>query len=233
MVRDLCLSSCSYLISDLESQSTYICRAYVSQSSSISVDGFMNSTWKFWKCKFNFSWNSAAKSNLQPNLIFICQREKIGLVIILHHTTCCCRRDFWIDIGIWAHLHCLCPFSDQILEALARNDDTLVQMCGRLSSSCDVIPEELQVRFSAMCGDRVEHINRRITNYRKVTIPSCSADSWRDLSSASLFRMIFPSTMSCISIFSHSLKLTLSSAILCRLTIIETGCSWCRKTTFT
>uniref|UniRef100_A0A8D3C121 Phosphatidylinositol 3,4,5-trisphosphate-dependent Rac exchanger 2 protein n=1 Tax=Scophthalmus maximus TaxID=52904 RepID=A0A8D3C121_SCOMX len=55
----------------------------------------------------------------------------------------------------------------KILEALARNDDTLVQMCGRLSSSCDVIPEELQVRFSAMCGDRVEHINRRTTNYRK------------------------------------------------------------------
>uniref|UniRef100_A0A8C2XHZ5 Phosphatidylinositol 3,4,5-trisphosphate-dependent Rac exchanger 2 protein n=1 Tax=Cyclopterus lumpus TaxID=8103 RepID=A0A8C2XHZ5_CYCLU len=55
----------------------------------------------------------------------------------------------------------------KILEALACNDDTLVQMCGRLSSSCDVIPEELQVRFSAMCGERVEHINRRITNYRK------------------------------------------------------------------
>ena len=58
--------------------------------------------------------------------------------------------------------------NEQILEALARNDDMLVQMCGRLSSSCDVIPEELQVRFSAMCGDRVEHINRRTTNYRKV-----------------------------------------------------------------
>ncbi|TDG97257.1 hypothetical protein EPR50_G00224110 [Perca flavescens] len=55
----------------------------------------------------------------------------------------------------------------KILEALARNDDTLVQMCGTLSSSCDVIPEELQVRFSAMCSERVEHINRRITNYRK------------------------------------------------------------------
>uniref|UniRef100_A0A671YJ65 Phosphatidylinositol-3,4,5-trisphosphate dependent Rac exchange factor 2 n=1 Tax=Sparus aurata TaxID=8175 RepID=A0A671YJ65_SPAAU len=55
----------------------------------------------------------------------------------------------------------------KILEALARNDDTLVQMCSRLSFSCDVIPEELQVRFSAMCGERVEHINRRITNYRK------------------------------------------------------------------
>lgn len=46
-------------------------------------------------------------------------------------------------------------------------------MCSRLSSSCDVIPEELQLRFSAMCGDRVEHINRRITNYRKVKIQSC------------------------------------------------------------
>uniref|UniRef100_A0A8C7LZ81 Phosphatidylinositol-3,4,5-trisphosphate dependent Rac exchange factor 2 n=1 Tax=Oncorhynchus kisutch TaxID=8019 RepID=A0A8C7LZ81_ONCKI len=55
----------------------------------------------------------------------------------------------------------------QILEALAHSDDTLVQMCSRLSSSCDVIPENLQVRFSAMCGERVEHINRRITNYRK------------------------------------------------------------------
>uniref|UniRef100_A0A672ZV33 Phosphatidylinositol-3,4,5-trisphosphate-dependent Rac exchange factor 2 n=1 Tax=Sphaeramia orbicularis TaxID=375764 RepID=A0A672ZV33_9TELE len=55
----------------------------------------------------------------------------------------------------------------KILEALARNDDMLVQMCARLSSSCDVIPEDLQVRFSAMCGERVEHINRRITNYRK------------------------------------------------------------------
>uniref|UniRef100_A0AAQ6A5Q1 Phosphatidylinositol 3,4,5-trisphosphate-dependent Rac exchanger 2 protein n=1 Tax=Amphiprion ocellaris TaxID=80972 RepID=A0AAQ6A5Q1_AMPOC len=32
----------------------------------------------------------------------------------------------------------------KILEVLARNDDLLVQMCGRLSSSCDVIPEELK-----------------------------------------------------------------------------------------
>ncbi|XP_014036669.1 phosphatidylinositol 3,4,5-trisphosphate-dependent Rac exchanger 2 protein [Salmo salar] len=55
----------------------------------------------------------------------------------------------------------------KILEALAHSDDTLVQMCSRLSSSCDVIPGDLQVRFSAMCGERVEHINRRITNYRK------------------------------------------------------------------
>uniref|UniRef100_A0A8D3E4W7 Phosphatidylinositol-3,4,5-trisphosphate dependent Rac exchange factor 2 n=1 Tax=Scophthalmus maximus TaxID=52904 RepID=A0A8D3E4W7_SCOMX len=52
----------------------------------------------------------------------------------------------------------------KILEALARNDDTLVQMCGRLSSSCDVIPEELQVRFSAMCGDRGVSISKPWTS---------------------------------------------------------------------
>lgn len=56
-------------------------------------------------------------------------------------------------------------------------------MCGRLSSSCDVIPEELQVRFSTMCGERVEHINRRITNYRKVTILSCLYEKQRGSSS--------------------------------------------------
>ncbi|XP_063730005.1 phosphatidylinositol 3,4,5-trisphosphate-dependent Rac exchanger 2 protein isoform X4 [Eleginops maclovinus] len=55
----------------------------------------------------------------------------------------------------------------KILEALARNDDTLVQMCGRLSSSCDVLPEDLQVRFSAMCAERVEHIDQRSSSYRK------------------------------------------------------------------
>uniref|UniRef100_A0A8C1QGM6 Phosphatidylinositol-3,4,5-trisphosphate-dependent Rac exchange factor 2 n=1 Tax=Cyprinus carpio TaxID=7962 RepID=A0A8C1QGM6_CYPCA len=55
----------------------------------------------------------------------------------------------------------------QILEALARNDEQLVQTCSRLSSSTELIPEDLQTRFSAMCGERLEHINRRITNYRK------------------------------------------------------------------
>lgn len=42
-------------------------------------------------------------------------------------------------------------------------------MCGRLSLGCDVIPAELQVHFKSMCGERVEHINRRITNYKKVS----------------------------------------------------------------
>ncbi|RVE58754.1 hypothetical protein OJAV_G00198160 [Oryzias javanicus] len=55
----------------------------------------------------------------------------------------------------------------KILEMFARNDDLLVQMCGMLSSSCEVIPEELQKRFSCMYAERVEHINRRIANYRK------------------------------------------------------------------
>ncbi|XP_061777835.1 phosphatidylinositol 3,4,5-trisphosphate-dependent Rac exchanger 2 protein isoform X2 [Nerophis ophidion] len=55
----------------------------------------------------------------------------------------------------------------KILEALARNDDTLVQMCGSLTSSSGVIPEELRMRFDSMSGEKVEYINRRITNYRK------------------------------------------------------------------
>uniref|UniRef100_A0A671NF62 Phosphatidylinositol 3,4,5-trisphosphate-dependent Rac exchanger 2 protein n=1 Tax=Sinocyclocheilus anshuiensis TaxID=1608454 RepID=A0A671NF62_9TELE len=55
----------------------------------------------------------------------------------------------------------------KILEALARNDEQLVQTCSRLSSSTELISEDLQTRFSAMCGERLEHINRRITNYRK------------------------------------------------------------------
>lgn len=80
------------------------------------------------------------------------------------------------DICVLVSHPSICPFFDQILEALACNDDMLVQMCAKLSSSCDEIPQELQGRFSAMCGERVEHINRRITNYRKVTILSCYED---------------------------------------------------------
>ncbi|KAG9283290.1 phosphatidylinositol 3,4,5-trisphosphate-dependent Rac exchanger 2 protein [Astyanax mexicanus] len=55
----------------------------------------------------------------------------------------------------------------KILEALARNDEALVQTCSRINSSTELIPEDLQVRFSSMCSERLEHINRRITNYRK------------------------------------------------------------------
>ncbi|KAF3835872.1 hypothetical protein F7725_028430 [Dissostichus mawsoni] len=40
------------------------------------------------------------------------------------------------------------------------------KMCARLSSSCDILPEDLQIRFSSMCSERVEHIARRSTNYR-------------------------------------------------------------------
>ncbi|MCJ8745772.1 hypothetical protein PDJAM_G00134330 [Pangasius djambal] len=55
----------------------------------------------------------------------------------------------------------------KILEALARNDEQLVQTCSRINSSTEHVPEELQLRFSSMCAERLEHINRRITNYRK------------------------------------------------------------------
>ncbi|KAJ8010881.1 hypothetical protein DPEC_G00079750 [Dallia pectoralis] len=55
----------------------------------------------------------------------------------------------------------------KILDTLAHYDDMLVQMCSRLTSSHDVIPEELRGPFSTICGERAEHINRRITNYRK------------------------------------------------------------------
>uniref|UniRef100_A0A8C9T010 Phosphatidylinositol 3,4,5-trisphosphate-dependent Rac exchanger 2 protein n=1 Tax=Scleropages formosus TaxID=113540 RepID=A0A8C9T010_SCLFO len=55
----------------------------------------------------------------------------------------------------------------KILEALAKNDEQLVQTCSRLSGSSDVIPEDLQAKFTTMCGERLEHINRRVTNYRK------------------------------------------------------------------
>lgn len=54
-------------------------------------------------------------------------------------------------------------------------------MCGRLSLGCDVIPEELQVHFRAMCSERVEHINRRITNYRKVSARLGSASRFSSL----------------------------------------------------
>ncbi|XP_036413863.1 phosphatidylinositol 3,4,5-trisphosphate-dependent Rac exchanger 2 protein [Colossoma macropomum] len=55
----------------------------------------------------------------------------------------------------------------KILEALAKNDEALLQTCSRINSSTELIPEDLQNRFSSMCSERLEHINRRITNYRK------------------------------------------------------------------
>lgn len=113
--------------------------------------------------------NAVEKSTLQPNFSFPMKKTFVSHL----HPIICSRRHWRYRLIIPVSV---CPFSDQILEALARNDDMLVQMCGRLSSSCDVIPEELQVRFSTMCGERVEHINRRITNYRKVTVLSCSDD---------------------------------------------------------
>ncbi|XP_027030434.2 phosphatidylinositol 3,4,5-trisphosphate-dependent Rac exchanger 2 protein [Tachysurus fulvidraco] len=57
--------------------------------------------------------------------------------------------------------------TSKILEALARNDEQLVQTCSRINSGTELVPEELQLRFSSMCAERLEHVNRRITNYRK------------------------------------------------------------------
>lgn len=83
-----------------------------------------------------------------------------------------CHSSDNVTQALWsASFHALCLFCVccQILEALARNDEQLLQTCSRLSSSTELIPEDLQTKFRAMCGERLEHINRRITNYRKVS----------------------------------------------------------------
>uniref|UniRef100_A0AAY5EN72 Phosphatidylinositol-3,4,5-trisphosphate-dependent Rac exchange factor 2 n=1 Tax=Electrophorus electricus TaxID=8005 RepID=A0AAY5EN72_ELEEL len=55
----------------------------------------------------------------------------------------------------------------QILDALARSDDQLVQACAHMTSGMELVPDDLKVNFSAVCEERLEHINRRVTNYRK------------------------------------------------------------------
>ncbi|KAG2458177.1 PREX2 protein, partial [Polypterus senegalus] len=55
----------------------------------------------------------------------------------------------------------------KILETLAKTDEQFVQSCSRLSSINDIIPAELQTKFVLMCSERLERVNRRITNYRK------------------------------------------------------------------
>lgn len=74
---------------------------------------------------------------------------------------------FLIGTVVWSYFF-LSSLPLQILEALARNDEQLVQTCTRVNSNTELVPEELQLRFSSMCAERLEHINRRITNYRKV-----------------------------------------------------------------
>nr|XP_027788667.1 phosphatidylinositol 3,4,5-trisphosphate-dependent Rac exchanger 2 protein [Marmota flaviventris] len=55
----------------------------------------------------------------------------------------------------------------KILEALAKNDDHFVQNCASLNSLNEVIPSDLQSKFSAMCSEKIEHICQRISSYKK------------------------------------------------------------------
>uniref|UniRef100_A0A8C5MW15 Phosphatidylinositol 3,4,5-trisphosphate-dependent Rac exchanger 2 protein n=1 Tax=Leptobrachium leishanense TaxID=445787 RepID=A0A8C5MW15_9ANUR len=57
--------------------------------------------------------------------------------------------------------------SAKILEALAKSDEKFVQNCNNLQSLQEVIPVELQSKFSVICREKIDHIYRRITSYRK------------------------------------------------------------------
>uniref|UniRef100_A0A8C6XHT1 Phosphatidylinositol 3,4,5-trisphosphate-dependent Rac exchanger 2 protein n=1 Tax=Naja naja TaxID=35670 RepID=A0A8C6XHT1_NAJNA len=55
----------------------------------------------------------------------------------------------------------------KILEALAKSDEQFVQNCSSLNSIHEVIPTNLQSKFSAICSEKIEYICRRITSYKK------------------------------------------------------------------
>ncbi|XP_077208324.1 phosphatidylinositol 3,4,5-trisphosphate-dependent Rac exchanger 2 protein isoform X2 [Paroedura picta] len=55
----------------------------------------------------------------------------------------------------------------KILEALAKSDEQFVQSCNSLNSLNEVIPTDLQGKFSTICSEKIEHICRRITSYKK------------------------------------------------------------------
>ncbi|XP_007423229.1 phosphatidylinositol 3,4,5-trisphosphate-dependent Rac exchanger 2 protein [Python bivittatus] len=55
----------------------------------------------------------------------------------------------------------------KILEALAKSDEQFLQNCSSLNSIHEVIPTNLQSKFSANCSEKIEHICRRITSYKK------------------------------------------------------------------
>ncbi|XP_077126758.1 phosphatidylinositol 3,4,5-trisphosphate-dependent Rac exchanger 2 protein [Ranitomeya variabilis] len=57
--------------------------------------------------------------------------------------------------------------SAKILDALAKSDEQFVQNCSNLHSLHEVIPPELQNKFNIICREKIEHIYRRITSYRK------------------------------------------------------------------
>uniref|UniRef100_A0A7M4G326 Phosphatidylinositol 3,4,5-trisphosphate-dependent Rac exchanger 2 protein n=1 Tax=Crocodylus porosus TaxID=8502 RepID=A0A7M4G326_CROPO len=55
----------------------------------------------------------------------------------------------------------------KILEALAKSDEHFVQNCNTLNSLNEVIPTDLQSKFSIICSEKIEHIYRRISSYKK------------------------------------------------------------------
>ncbi|XP_065758918.1 phosphatidylinositol 3,4,5-trisphosphate-dependent Rac exchanger 2 protein isoform X2 [Muntiacus reevesi] len=55
----------------------------------------------------------------------------------------------------------------KILEALAKSDDHFVQNCTSLSSLNEVVPTDLQSKFSAICSEKIERICQRISSYKK------------------------------------------------------------------
>ncbi|XP_011740427.2 phosphatidylinositol 3,4,5-trisphosphate-dependent Rac exchanger 2 protein isoform X2 [Macaca nemestrina] len=68
----------------------------------------------------------------------------------------------------------------KILEALAKSDEHFVHNCTSLNSLNEVIPTDLQSKFSALCSERIEHICQRISSYRKVRVSerSYSFTAW-------------------------------------------------------
>ena len=72
---------------------------------------------------------------------------------------------FWSFYFLVLFYVCVCL---QILEALAKSDDHFVQNCTSLSSLNEVIPTDLQSKFSAICSEKIERICQRISSYKKV-----------------------------------------------------------------
>ncbi|KAM9308556.1 phosphatidylinositol 3,4,5-trisphosphate-dependent Rac exchanger 2 protein [Gastrophryne carolinensis] len=57
--------------------------------------------------------------------------------------------------------------SAKVLDALAKSDEQFVQNCSKLHLLQEVIPPELHNKFTIICRERIEHMYRRITSYRK------------------------------------------------------------------
>lgn len=77
-----------------------------------------------------------------------------------------CLADFEGFIFLF-YFVCVCVCL-QILEALAKSDDHFVQNCTSLNSLNEVIPSDLQSKFSAVCNEKIERICQRISSYKKV-----------------------------------------------------------------